>query len=152
MMMIEQEIEHRLADILSAELSADESTQIIGVWSTGTEKGVETNAANFVTLKVYPRSYDTPTIPTCIVRCDLRVISRVEADSTGADYLALTEKIMALVQSWQSDMDKVQEDFSVSGFSPAGFRIAQGDCGADKQSGTWQFSTQIEVHGVVALD
>lgn len=107
---------------------------------------------NYVTTKVFPRQYDTPTIPTAIVRIDITLNSKYDVDGTGTDYYALSNAIMSMLQRWQTDCSAVCEAFTFEGFSPVGFRIASGDCGVDKTNGVWSFVTSVEVHGVIEIE
>lgn len=157
--MIEQNIEQNMIQQLQTAIEqcgCSERTQVLGVWSPAVADVLksfeETSPYNYVTVKVFPRQYDTPTIPTAIVRIDLTLNSKYDVDGTGTDYYALSNAIMSLMQRWQIDCSAVCDAFTSEGFSPVGFRIASGDCGVDKQNGTWSFMTSVEVHGVIEVE
>lgn len=155
--MIEQKIEKIVIDKIDAALKAADVTsfQIVGAWQTavGDEqlKALEdSHAENFIGIKVSPRQYETPTIPDGSFLVSLSLATRAEMDKQGANWLAATEVISNLLQSWQSKFSTFQNDFVVEDeFLPSGFNLAGGDCGLDQASYVWQYTQTFNIYGVI---
>lgn len=155
--MIEQEIESKLVDLIKSELDAVDmvDVQYVSAWSPALGdaiKGQEDKHSNMVVVKAYPRSYDTPTIPTATLRIDINVLSMVDACANGSDYLKASSAIMSMLQRWQTMIACTNDAFKFDDFNPAGFRIASGDCGLDKSTGVWNCTYTIEIYGAVLND
>ena len=89
--MIEQAIEQRIiskiADALSRAGIAD--IQIVGQLQSAEElKAVEeADTGGTIVVKASPRSYSTPTIPTCSVGVEIAAVIRADKDYNGLTYL-----------------------------------------------------------------
>ena len=68
--------------------------QLIGAWQAvedGQVKAIEEGTSKIILgVKVYPRSYETPTIPDGQFQVDISLTVSAEVDSTGQDYLEVT--------------------------------------------------------------
>ena len=97
--MIEQKIEKITIDRLEAALSAAgvEGVQTIGAWQSVTDdqiKALEDGRAKGVLgVKVYPRQYETPTIPDGSMQVEVSLNVRAETDAQGQTWLKATEAV-----------------------------------------------------------
>jgi hypothetical protein len=151
--MIEQKIEDAVLAKVQAALSAvGVEAQYMGqLRAVDAVKAVENAKSDvFVVAKASPRQYGTPTMPTCQINVQLNALVRADVDYSGADYLAVTGKIMEVLQRWQRCYDDTHEDFTVEGeFDCTGFQLGSGSFQLDASGKTWQYSHQMTVFGVV---
>lgn len=150
--MIEQEIEKRVIDELSDAVD-DNKIQFIGLWQkndNGLKSFEDYSSYGIVTVKVYPRTYETPTIPYANFQVDIGLTMRAEIDSSGLSYLSTTEKISNLLQNWQNDFQSFQTSFSnIDTFQPTGFNIDSGDVGLDRDNCVWQYTHTFTMYGII---
>lgn len=91
--MIEQKIEKIVVDKLSSALSAAGigDIQVMGAWQPAEGDGVkgleDGTMAGILTVKVYPRQYETPTIPDGSMQVDVGLVSRTDVDWQGTGWL-----------------------------------------------------------------
>lgn len=154
--MIEQKIEKIVIDKFSNALSAVgiDDIQIVGAWqpSKGDEvKGLEDGTkAGLLTVKTYPRQYETPTIPDGMMQVDVVLVSRADVDWQGTNWLSATDAVNDVLQAWQKTYDAYKTDFEIEDeFMPTGFNIAGGDCGLDKANGVWTYTQSFNLFGVI---
>ena len=125
----------------------------MGSWTSNPNglKSIESpDAVGVLAVKVYPRSYDTPTIPDGMMQVDLTLAVRAEVDSGGVDYLAITDIVSNQLQKWQKAYDEYAPDFRIQGeFEPTGFNMAGGDVGLDKELCVWQYSATFNIYGIM---
>ena len=155
--MTEQKIEKIMIDELSASLATANlsSIQYIGAWQTTNEDGLKAyengKATGILGVKVYPRQYETPTIPDGMFQIDVSLTMRADIDKTGADWLSATEAISQRMHLWQRSYQDYAPVFTVPGeFEPTGYNLAGGDCGLDRGSGTWQYSQTVNLYGIIS--
>ena len=153
--MTEAKIERIIMDRIGAALSAAgcEGVQVLGAWQTGGggPKGLEeADAAAFVSVKVRPRTYDTPTVPDANVQADVALTVRADSDAGGSGYLAMTEAVEGVLHGWQKDFAAYERDFAVEGeFRPTGFQIDSSDVGLDREACVWQFAQTVSLYGIL---
>lgn len=150
--MTEQKIEEKVITKLTTSLSGY-NIQIIGSWQTtsGTLKSVEDDTKTGVlVVKVYPRSYQTPTVPDANIVVELNLVMRADIDKDGSNYLAVTDALTTPLQSWQQSYDDYSRDFGVDNeFEPTGFTLNGGSISLDKEMKTWTYNQQFTVYGLL---
>ncbi len=147
--MIEKDIEKALQTTCLSALETDGLVihPISPLASNAMEQVERSTADGFLVVKVHPREYDTPTVPTCKITATVSLL--VRAEKTEVDFGALVEKLINLFDSWQACMAPVHELFSSESFDLAGFRLATGDISLDPSARTYTYSHTIEFTGVV---
>lgn len=152
--MIEQEIEDKVIAKLNGVL---ESTGITNIQMVGQLQSVEgvkgleqTNSDVIVVVKSSPRSYATPTIPTCQIAVQVTALVRADIDYNGMNYLEVTNKLMEVFQHWQRCYTDTHEDFNVTDeFNCTGFQLSTGNFTLDNNGKVWQYQHNFTVFGVV---
>lgn len=155
--MTEQKIEKIVIDKLKdafAEANVD-GIQFVGVWQAAEDGNVKAledgTSASILAVKVYPRTYETPTIPDGQFQVDVSLIVRADADSTGQDYMALTEIVSGILHAWQKSYQAYAEDFQIEDeFQPTGFNLESGDAGLDKEACIWQYTQTFNLYGIIS--
>lgn len=151
--MIEQQIEDRVLAKVTGVLSADiANVQYAGqLQAVDGIKAFEDESSDvFIIAKSSPRSYSTATIPTCQIEIQLNVLVRADVDYNGVNYLAVTDKVMNVLQHWQRCYDDTHEDFTVQGeFDCTGYQLGSGNFTLDSTGKTWQYSHSMTIFGVV---
>lgn len=151
--MIEKDIESKIIGHFEEQLSSVAcGCQIIGTWQTtdeGVLKNLEKDVDCIITVKTYPRQYETFTIPQADIQVEVALAMRIENDNNGTGYIEATELIQDKIHSWQKSYLDMNRELSSDGFNPTGFRIDGGDCGLDKTSRIWQFSQTFTIQGVI---
>lgn len=154
--MTEQKIEKMAIDRLEAALSAAgvEGVQTIGAWQSVTDDQIKAledgRARGVLAVKVYPRQYETPTVPDGSMQVEVSLNVRAETDAQGSLWLKATEAVSDVLQKWQKSYQDYKPVFELSGeFLPTGFNIAGGDCGLDKQNDLWQYTQTFNLYGVI---
>lgn len=151
--MIEQLLEKKIVDEFAVALSALD-IQVIGAWQPMPDDMVKSMEAGkstgYLTVRMQPRSYETPTIPTAQFPCTISLVMRAEADACGQGYLAATEKISDVLQQWQKSLDDASSTFDIEdSLNVTGFQLTGGDVGADKANKVWTYTQSLIVYGVV---
>ena len=150
--MIEQKIENLVIEELSSAVDNDK-IQFIGVWQKnddGLKSFEDSNSYGIVTVKVYPRTYDTPTIPYANFQVDISLTMRAEIDSSGISYFDVTERISNILQSWQNSFENFDTTFSqIEQLQPTGFSLDSGDVGIDRDNCVWQYTHTFTVYGII---
>lgn len=152
--MIEQNLEDAVISKIEGVLreSGIENFQLAGqLQATDGVKGIEqANADVIIIAKSAPRSYSTPTIPTCQIDIQLSVFVRADIDFNGMKYLDVTSKIMDVLQHWQRCYDDTHEDFTVPNeFDCTGFQLGSGTFTLDSSGKVWQYQHNMTIYGVV---
>ena len=151
--MIEQQIEDRVLAKVTSVLSADiANVQYAGQLQAvdGIKAFEDASSDVFIIAKSSPRSYSTATIPTCQIDVQLNVLVRADVDYNGVNYLAVTDKVMNVLQHWQRCYDDTHEDFTVqSEFDCTGYQLGSGNFTLDSIGKTWQYSHSMTIFGVV---
>ncbi len=151
--MIEQNIEDKvLAKVASVLSAAGVDVQYAGqLQAVNGIKALENASSDvFIIAKSSPRSYSTATIPTCQIDVQLNVLVRADVDYNGVNYLAVTDKVMNVLQHWQRCYDDTHEDFTVQGeFDCTGYQLGSGNFTLDSTGKTWQYSHSMTIFGVV---
>ena len=157
MSLIEQKIEKIVLEQFDTALSVANvnGIQLIGAWQSATDDNLKAfedgRAIGVLGVKVYPRQYDTPTIPDGSMQVDVSLTIRADVDKQGTTWLSATEAISDTLQKWQKSYADYKPVFEITGeFLPTGFNIAGGDCGLDKQSDTWQYTQSFNLFGVIS--
>ena len=154
--MTEQKIEKKVLDKVEAafEAAGIAGIQFVGAWqpaTTGKIKGLEeSGCAGVLGVKVFPRTYETPTIPDGSFRVDVALTVRAEVDSDGKDYLQMSEVLANVIHSWQKQYSNYATDFEIDGeFCPTGFVIDNSDVGLDRENCVWQYSQSFTLYGII---
>ena len=152
--MIEQILEQKIIDKLGAILDGS-NIQIIGAWQMTDDvnrpKNFEDDTyVGYLVVKMWPRSYETPTIPTTRLQATISLVMRSDADANGCNFLNISESISDVLQGWQKSLTDVIADFEIDDkFGVSGFQINGGDISSDKENHVWQFSQTVTLFGVV---
>jgi len=154
--MTEQKIEQIVLDKFDAAFqnAGIDCIQLVGAWQPseeGYDKALEDGAKTGVlAVKVYPRIYDTPTIPDGQLQVDVALTMRAEVDSAGTGYLAVTQVVSDVLHAWQKSYTGYAEDFRIQDeFEPTGFNLESGDVGLDKENCVWQYSHSFILRGII---
>ena len=126
----------------------------MGAWTPSPNDGLKAledgTKTGVLGVKVYPRTYETPTIPDGIFQVDVSLTVRADADKGGTDYLAITDAVSKVVHSWQKSYDSYVTDFAIEDeFRPTGFNIDSSDVGLDKENCVWQYSQTFNLYGII---
>ena len=153
MELIEAQIENIVITKLRTALSDYDNVSVVGTWqpTTGNDvKGLEDKPVAVIGVKAFPRSYETPTVPSAEIQIEVSMAVRSDVDFNGTNYLGLTEKISDVFQDWQNDFGNLT-DFNIEGkFDVTGFNLTGGDCGLDRDNSLWQYVQGLTVYGIVA--
>lgn len=151
-MMIEQKLEKNVIDKI-AQILHDNNIQdfeAYGSLQPNTVKGVEDESQIIIGVKTQPRSYSSPTTPTCQIDVAVVLTIRADVDFSGKNYLEVCDLLMGLFENWQKCLDDAHADFSISGeFSCAGFQLGSGATAVDPDKTVWQYTHNFTVYGVV---
>lgn len=151
--MIEQLLEKKIVDAL-ADALGDADIQVMGAWQPATDGEVKSledgKASGYLAVRMQPRTYETPTIPTAQIPCTIGLVMRAEVDTDGQSYLAVTSAVSDVLQSWQNSIEAATTAFDIDGkFSCAGFQLTGGDAGIDKAKKVWTWAQSLIVYGVI---
>ena len=153
MELIEAQIESVVVEKLKTVLEDFEDVSIVGTWQPEDDdelKGMEEKPMAVIGVKAFPRSYETPTVPSTEIQVAVSMAVRSDADFNGMNYLGLTEQISDVFQEWQNEFSSLG-DFNITGkFDVTGFNLTGGDCGIDKDTKCWQYVQGFTVYGIVA--
>lgn len=155
--MIEQQLEARVIDKLSSALSAVgiDGLQFVGVLQSSDElKALERgdDSEGLVVIRTSPRSYSSPTIPTCQIEIEVNAIIRADKDYNGKTYLEVNDAIMRTLQQWQRCYQDTHEDFTTDDFSCTGYQLGRGTFQFGATSKVWQYTHSMTVYGVVQFN
>ena len=146
--MIEHNIEKSIIDRLTAVLkdAGIQNVQMAGqLQAVEDVKGLEDNESDvIIVVKSSPRSYATPTIPTCQIGVEVKALVRADVDFNGMTYLDVTDRLMGVFQHWQKCYPDTHYDFTVpSRFECSGFQLGAGNFSLDPSGKVWQYSHNI---------
>ena len=101
-------------------------------------------------VQVSPRAYDTPTIPYAGFNVSVSLVTRAEADSKGGNLLSTADVLVGVFHAWQMHFSNVVDALTVEGkFSPQGYSLDGGECGVDRDAGTWTYSHNMTIYGTI---
>lgn len=134
-----------------AEACPDIRVQYIRSLSVGPGKSVEDeDVGAVVNVRVSPRGYDGPMVPTCTIPCVVSLAVRSDVDPYGACYVSMMDAVLSVLARWQACMDDVHEAFDIPGaFTLAGFRLSSGTTRTDAGKRIWTYAHGFELIGVV---
>lgn len=153
--MIERDIEVQLVskikELLKPTNENDANIQIDGLWDYREDKGVQEDSVDGqLFISVQPRSYQTPTIPTCQIPIVFTLVMRAELDSDGRRYYETCDKLMTQFERWQKCLCDSHLDMTVPNeFEVTGYQLNGGQSLLDKTNKTWNYSQEMVVFGVV---
>lgn len=152
--MIEQQIEKKILAHLGCKLkeAGIENVQLVGqLDAVEGVKGIESSECDVIIIaKASPRSYSTPTIPTCQINVDVTALVRADIDYNGKNYLAVSDELMNVFQHWQRCYCDTHDEFTVPNeFDCTGFQLGGGNFTLDATGKTWQYQHTITISGVV---
>ena len=149
--MIEADLEKIVVDSFKAVLNGYD-TQIYGTWQTsdnGIKSEEEEGVRSILTVKAFPRSYQTPTIPDASFSFQVALVVRSDIDFNGKDYIGITNLVSAKMQEWQKSYGSYSQVFTTDNFEPTGFQLDGGDCGIDKTNYVWSYVQNFTVYGII---
>lgn len=154
--MTEQKIEKIVIDKFKSafEQANIEDVQLVGTWQVAEEGNIKAfedkTATGILAVKVYPRTYETPTIPDGQFQVDVSLIVRADKDATGQGYLGMTQLVSDILHAWQKSYASYAEDFAIENeFQPTGFNLESGEVGLDKEARIWQYTHTFILHGII---
>lgn len=154
--MIEQKIEEKVLSKIGGKLEQAGITdfQLISRLSAVEGvKGLEQGHGVIVIVRSSPRSYSTPTIPTCQIDVQVSVLVRADIDYNGLKYIDVTNAIIDIFQKWQRCYADTHEYFSFpEEFRCAGFQLGTGDFGLDQTGKVWNYNHALTIFGVLDND
>ena len=146
--LLEQKIKENLAAIISA--AGIDDIQIIGSYDVSEIKAVEESGkTSYIIVKVNPRSYASPTIPTCTVECAVSLTVRSDIDYSGKSYVDLMDAFLSKYQSWQQCLDEAHDDFSVDGWAITGFVLGEGSTAIDRNATVFTYTHSFTLYGII---
>ncbi len=75
---------------------------------------------------------------------------RADVDSTGTDYLDVTEIVSSVTHTWPKSYGDCAIDCNIENeLQPTGYNLGSGDVGLDRESGTWTFSQTFILYGII---
>lgn len=93
--MIEQLLEKNVVDRIDLLFKDIASRQITGSLQTCYPlKGVDTPRDVYVYVSAQPRSYDSPTVPTCQIQIQVALSVYAGTDFTGKNYIELMDRLL----------------------------------------------------------
>lgn len=150
--MIEQKLEKNVIDKITQILNDNDiqDFSVYGSLQPEIIKGVEDESQIIVVVKVSPRSYSSPTIPTCQIDIKVSLALRADVDFSGKNYLDVCDILMSRFEIWQKCLDDAHEDFHIPGeFSIVGFQLGNGTTAMDPDKTIWQYTHDFTIYGVV---
>lgn len=149
--MIERDIEAAVTAKISA--LGIEGLDVGGYWQPagdGRAKGLERpEHSAVVRVAVAPRSFDSFSTPVANFPVSVALAVRRDLSPGGEALAEFAAPLALMMQTWQSDVDAVKNDFSVKGFSPCGLRLDGGDAGADDSLDVWHVVQRFTVRGTI---
>lgn len=150
--MIEQKVEKLVVERferLFAEKNFD--IQVIGSMQPSTvEKAEEDGGTGVLAVKVQPREYETPTVPTCRLNGVLSLQVRADADFGGGTFLDVCDVVMDELEDLQKCLYDVHERYAVPNeWMPTGFVVGAGDVNVDAQARTWGYTHAFTMYGII---
>lgn len=112
--MIEQKVEKKLVERFT-ELLSGFDIQIYGTLqpSIFLKGEQEQDMAGTLVVKVSPREYETPTVPTCQLSCAVALDLRADIDYSGRTYLEVCDIILGELEQLQKCLADVHQRYSV---------------------------------------
>lgn len=152
--MTEQKIESLMLAYLETATSGLDgvSLQLIGAWqaSPGVKALESGEVDGIISVKCFPRTYETPTIPDGSFQLSVFLTMRADLDADGQRYLAVTDAISTALHKWQKSYSDYAADFAVEGeFTPTGYNIESGDCGLDADRCIWTYQATLLLYGII---
>lgn len=149
--MIEQKLEKNVIDKLTSIFTNNgiSDFEVYGSLQPDIMKGVEGDSSIVVVVKANPRSYQSPTIPTCQIDFEVQMTLRADIDYGGKNYLDVCDILLEQFEKWQKCLDDAHQDFSTPKFSMVGFQLENGNNAADPDKVVWQYKHNFTVYGVV---
>lgn len=152
--MIEQTIEKKVLAHLGCKLKQAglDKVQLVGqLDAVEGVKGIEVSDSDVIIIaKSSPRSYSTPTIPTCQINVDVTALVRADIDYNGMNYLSVSDELMNVFQHWQRCYCETHDEFTVPNeFDCTGFQLGGGNFTLDATGKTWQTTISLTIYGVV---
>ena len=154
--MTEQKIEKIVIDKISTalETAGISGIQFMGVWQDVDEGDVKAleDGTKFgaVIVKVFPRTYETPTIADGQFNVQISLTMRADVDITGKGYKDVTSIISSITHKWQKSYGEYATDFAIENeFQPTGYNLDSGDVGLDKENCVWNFTQSFTLYGII---
>lgn len=154
--MTEQKIEKIVIDKISTalETAGISGIQFMGVWQDVDEGDVKAleDGTKFgaVIVKVFPRTYETPTIADGQFNVQISLTMRADVDITGKGYKDVTSIISSITHRWQKSYGEYATDFAIENeFQPTGYNLDSGDVGLDKENCVWNFTQSFTLYGII---
>lgn len=154
--MTEQKIEKIVIDKISTalETAGISGIQFMGVWQDADEGDVKAledgTKVGAVIVKVFPRTYETPTIADGQFNVQISLTMRADVDITGKGYKDVTSIISSITHKWQKSYGEYATDFAIENeFQPTGYNLDSGDVGLDKENCVWNFTQSFSLYGII---
>ena len=147
--MIEQKIEKIMVERL-AKIVGKYGVGVYGTLQPSFLKASEGIDTGVLVVKVSPREYDTPMVPSCRLNCTLSLSLRADLDFSGKNYLEITEMLIEELEKFQKCLEDVHQIYCLPNeFEPTGFLLGSGETSIDRGSKTWIYAHTMTIYGIV---
>lgn len=150
--MIEADLETKICEKLAGVLSAAglDDIQTCASFQVADIKAVQESSKNaYLTVKASPRSYATPTVPTCTIDVEVLLAVRADIDYNGRMYIDIADALMTQYERWQKCDGEAHDDFTTADFDITGFVLGMGSTAVDSNVVTFTYTHAFTVYGVV---
>jgi len=112
-------------------------------------KGLDCGETEKMEITVSPRKYDSYTSSAAEFACSIDTTFSLASDADLSRTVEAYELIIGKLEQWQSDINAVKSDLSVSTsvlrFDPVGFRLDGGSFELDRETKTRQLLQQFTI-------
>lgn len=147
--MIEQKIEKIMVERFDKMLK-EYGVGVYGTLQPSFLKASEGLDTGVLVVKVSPREYDTPMVPSCKLNCTLSLSLRADIDFSGKSYLEITDMVVEELEKFQKCLNDVHEIYCLPNeFEPTGFLLGAGETSIDRNNKTWLYAHTFTIYGIV---
>lgn len=147
--MIEQKIEKIMVERFE-KIVGKYGVGVYGTLQQSFLKASEGLDTGVLVVKVSPREYDTPMVPSCRLNCTLSLSLRADIDFSGKNYLEITDMLVEELEKFQKCLEDVHQIYCLPNeFEPTGFLLGAGETNIDRSNKTWLYAHTFTIYGIV---